>query len=359
MRLSTVLQAGCFLALAGLAGCGDQPATEPTGVVPPVFAKKSSDNEVTRVGHRMLTRINTRLAAAHSKVRVGKAEVLYKGKVANAQSPTAIFTNDRTHALPYQWVAGDPRRDGRIGVTYAVDPELQTSLPGVPFPVPVIETGAGIRLSSQSELDGYIEEAMQAWRDEKCADAPIERVAVPAGTDPDQLDDFFLGRPSPSATYAQPADIVQAGWEPAEFFEGITPGGSDAILGITFTFFFVEDQDTPDEADDVPTDINGDGKFDTSLAEIYYNPTFIWTNRGAPNTIDFYSILTHESGHSLSLAHFGKLFITKKDTIGGVINIDDIHYAPLALMNAAYVTGRNEIRGSDNGSFCQIWAHKN
>ena len=88
MRLSTVLQAGCFLALAGLAGCGDQPATEPTGVVPPVFAKKSSDNEVTRVGHRMLTRINTRLAAAHSKVRVGKAEVLYKGKVANAQSPT-------------------------------------------------------------------------------------------------------------------------------------------------------------------------------------------------------------------------------------------------------------------------------
>jgi hypothetical protein len=255
-------------------------------------------------------------------------------------------------------VPGDPRRNGRIGVNYAVDPQLRTFLTGLGFPVPVVETGAGFRLTTQSELDGYIEEAMQAWRDEKCANAPIERVAVPAGTDPDQLDDFFLGRPSPSATYAQPSDIVQAGWQPAEFFEAITPGGSDAILGITFTFFFADDNGTADPSDDFNTDINGDGKLDTGLAEIYYNPTFVWTNRGAPNTIDFYSILTHETGHSLGLAHFGKLFITWKDTVGGALNIDDLHYAPLALMNAAYVTGRNEIRGSDNASFCQIWAHK-
>lgn len=361
MRVSTVMHVGCFLALAGLGACADQPATEPADVGAPAFARKAADGsagaDVVRIGHPMLTRINRRLAARGSDLRVAKAELLYRAKGADPQSPTAIFTNDRTHVTAYQWVPGDPRRDGRIGVTYAVDPHLQTTLTGLNFPVPVIETDAGFRLSSQSELDGYIEEAMQAWRDRSCADAPIERVAVPAGTDPDELDDFFLGRTSPSATYAQPADIVQAGWQPAEFFEAITPGGADAILGITFTFTFVDDQGTADPNDDVDTDINRDGRSDTGLAEIYYNPTFYWTNRGAPIGIDFYSVLTHETGHSLGLAHFGKLFITKKDGADG-FDIDEIHYAPLALMNAAYVTGRNEIRGSDNGSFCQIWARK-
>ena len=42
MRVSTVLHAGCFLALAGLAACADQPATEPSDVGAPVIAKRSS-----------------------------------------------------------------------------------------------------------------------------------------------------------------------------------------------------------------------------------------------------------------------------------------------------------------------------
>ena len=358
MRVSSVLRAGCFLALAGLAACADQPATEPLDVGGPAFAKASSGNEVALVGHPLLTRINARLAAAGSNVRVGKAELRYEAKASDASSPTVIFANDRTHTLPYQWVSGDPRRDGRIGVTYAVDPELQTFLTGLSFTVPVVEVdGGGFRLSSQAELDGYIEEALQAWRDRSCADTPIERVAVPAGTDPDLLDDLFLGRPTPSPTYAQPADIVQAGWQPAEFFDAFTPGGSDAILGITFTFVFADDQGTPDPSDDVNTDINGDGNLDTGLAEIYFNPTFVYTNRGAPNTIDFYSVLTHESGHSLGLAHFGKVFITKRDAADG-LQIADVKYAPKALMNAVYVTGRSEIAGSDDASFCQIWARK-
>ena len=98
------------------------------------------------------------------------------------------------------------------------------------------------------------------------------------------------------------------------------------------------------------------GRGDVALKEIYYNPTFIWTNRGAPGFIDFFSVIAHETGHGLSLAHFGKVFITKKDQADG-IQIADIKYAPKALMNAVYVQGRDEIRGSDNGSFCQIWAN--
>ena len=358
MRVSSVLRAGRFLALAALAACAEQPATSPSDGGAPANAMKSSGSEAAAVvGHPMLARINARLARARSNVRVGKAELLYEAKAYNnAKTSTEIFANDRTHTLPYEWVSGDPRRDGRIGVTYVVDPVLRTSAFGLNN-LPAIEiNGGGFRLSTQAELDRYIEEGMQAWRDRRCADAPIARVAVPAGTDPDLLDQLLLGFP-PSPSYAQLADIVQAGWQPPQFFEAYRPGASDAVLGVTFTFVFVDDQGTPDPSDDVNTDINGDGKLDIGLAEIYYNPTFIWTNRGAPNTIDFYSVITHETGHSLSLAHFGKVFVTKKAAADG-IQIADIKYAPKALMNAVYVTGRDDIRGTDNGSFCQLWASK-
>ena len=284
MRVSIVLQAGCFLALAGLAACGDQPATEPSaadaaGLREEVVRRRGdprrpphADPDQRPAGGQALERSGSR------RPRSGTRPKWY-----DAQSATVIIANNRTHLIGSQWVPGDPRRDGRIGVTYAVDPQLQTFLTGLGFPVPVIENGAGFRLSSQAELDGLIEQTMQAWRDRKCADAPIERVAVRGRHRPRPARrSSSSDARAPSATYAQPADIVQAGWQPAEFFDAITPGGSDAILGITFTFSFVDDQGTADEADDVPTDINGDGKNDTGLAEIYYNPTFIWTTRGAP-----------------------------------------------------------------------------
>jgi hypothetical protein len=352
------MRAASALALAGLVACSDQPATSPSDAAGPALARtlKTSSDEKAVVGHPLLTRMNERLARTRSKLRVAKVELRYRAGY-DAESPSVIFANNRTHTTPYRWVEGDPRRDGRTGVTYAVDPVLQTSDFGLNG-LPAVEAdGVPFRLSTQQELDGYIEEAMQAWRDRQCSDAPIQRVAVAEGTDPDQLDDLFLGRPSPSPTYVQPADIVQAGWQPIAFFEAFQTGGSESILGVTFTFVFVEDQNTPDPNDDVPTDIDGDGRLDTSLAEIYYNPAFIWTNRGADFFVDFFSVITHESGHSLSLAHFGKVFVTKSALDDGAIQLDEFKYAPKALMNAIYVTGRDEITGSDNGSFCQVWAN--
>jgi hypothetical protein len=328
---------------------GDEPTTASAVDGPELAAAKAATSDEVVQVNPALARIDAALAARGSNLRFTKAEVIYAAKAYEAQSGTVIIANNRTHQIATQWVEGDERRDGRVGVTYAVDPVLQTFLTGIPFPVPVIETGAAFRLTTQAELDGYLEEGMQAWRDRKCSDAPIARMPVAAGTDPDQLDDFFLERPSPSANYAQPADIVQAGWQPAEFFDAITPGGSDGILGITFSFSFVDDNGDP-------TDINGDGKLDTGLAEIYYNPAFIWTNRGAPGFIDFFSVITHETGHGLGLAHFGKVFVTKKDAADG-LQVADVKYAPKALMNAVYVQGRDEIRGSDNSSFCQLWAN--
>jgi hypothetical protein len=36
-----------------------------------------------------------------------------------------------------------------------------------------------------------------------------------------------------------------------------------------------------------------------------------------------------------------------------------LQFAPKAIMNAAYVAEDREIRGSDNASFCHIWANGN
>jgi hypothetical protein len=347
MRIRSAVRAGCVCAVIGLTACmGDQPTTSPAERPELAAANKSTSDDVVRV-NPALARIDAQLAAKGANFRFAQAEVIYAAKGYEAQSATVIIANDRFHQLASQWVEGDPRRDDRVGITYAVDPQLQIPIGATLFPL--IENGAGFRQATQGELDGYMEEAMQAWRDRRCSDAPITRVAVGTGTDPDFLDDLFLGRPTPSANYVQPADLVQAGWQPPAFFDAVATDGSDFILGVTFTFIFTDD-------DDNPTDIDGNGRADVALKEIYYNPSFAWTNRGAPGAIDFFSVIAHETGHGLGLAHFGKVFVTKKDGADG-LQIADVKYAPLALMNAVYVTGRGEIRGTDNGSFCQIWAN--
>ena len=58
---------------------------------------------------------------------------------------------------------------------------------------------------------------------------------------------------------------------------------------------------------------------------------------------------------TLGLGHFGKVFVTKKDAADG-LSIEDVRYAPYAMMNAVYAGGRKELVGSDNSSFCSIWA---
>ncbi len=126
------------------------------------------------------------------------------------------------------------------------------------------------------------------------------------GADPDIFDAFFgFGQ------FGNPflADIVNAGWLPRAFFEAVGgPGGGRGILAFSVTFIFTD-------ADDNPTDINGDNYLDTALNEVYYNDTF-----GNPNNdrvgnpwginivlpgIDVETVALHENGHSLGLGHFG------------------------------------------------------
>jgi hypothetical protein len=289
-----------------------------------------------------LAALDAQLAAAGSNLRVARAEFIVDTSNWTGGSQTLI-ANDRARGLAYEWVAHDPRRDGRVGVTYAFDPR-QGREPFTRNP-----DGSGLRQVPSSELEPFLEEAMSAWRGQSCADAPIDRVAVPTGVDPDLLDQLFLGSDG-GRPYQQVSDIVQAGWQLPAFFTAFAGPDGNNIIGVAFSFWYVD-------ANDAPTDINRDGKRDTGLVEIYYNTRFAWGNSGALNVVDFYSITTHETGHAMGLAHFGKVFVTKHDAANG-IQIADIKYAPKALMNAVYVTGRSEIQGTDNSSFCQIWASK-
>ena len=326
-------------------GCTSERLVSPPTSAPAFQARaaRAADNQYDpAVVSPILADLDARLAAAGSNLRVAKAEFIVDTSNWTGASQTLI-ANDRARGLISEWVAGDPRRDGRVGVNYAFDPR-QGRAPFTRNP-----DGSGLRQVPFPELEPFLEEAMSAWRDEACSSAPVDRVAVPPGVDPDLLDQAFLGSDG-GRPYEQVSDIVQAGWQVPGFFTAIAGPDGNNIIGVTFTFWYVD-------ANGAPTDINGDGKRDTGLAEIYYNTRFAWGNSQALNVVDYYSIITHETGHAMGLAHFGKVFVTKHDAADG-IQIADITYAPKALMNAVYVTGRGEIEGTDNSSFCMIWASK-
>jgi hypothetical protein len=320
-----------------LAGCGGDPAAPADVSTKP--ANKDNPYDPATVSAYLDT-IDMRLKVAGLKLRVAKAEFIADTSVQFASQ--TVIANDRMRGFGAEWVPGDPRRDGRIGTSYVFDPR-QGSAPFTRNP-----DGSGLRQVQFPELEPYLEEGMSAWRGRTCSTAPIARVGLGANVDPDILDNLVFGSDGAGRTYSQVSDIVQGGWQSRNFFIALFGPFGDGVIGVTFTFYFVDD------AGEL-TDIDRNGKADIGLAEIYYNTRFAWGASQAPNVVDFYSIITHETGHSLGLNHFGKVFVTKRDGADG-IQIADIKYAPKAMMNAVYVTGRSELAGTDNSSFCQIWA---
>ncbi|MEX2152594.1 MAG: hypothetical protein WD825_04595 [Gemmatimonadaceae bacterium] len=289
-----------------------------------------------------LAQMNEQLAALGANVRIAKAELLLAADGWDAVSSTIVLANDRFRGIGAEWVKGDPRRDGRTGVTYAV------GVGRLPRPT-VLRAGGSRTVATTAELEAHVEEGMDAWRNKSCSNAPITR--VPAGDNPDFVDDLVFGAP---AAYKQVSDIVESRWLPSVFFTAIFGPAGANIIGVTFSFVF-------DDANG-PTDIDNNQKLDLGLSEIYYNSRFLWSDAAALGvaslgTMDFYSIITHETGHSLGLGHFGKVFITKKDAADG-LQLSDVKFAPRAMMNAVYFTGRSELAGTDNSSFCSLWASK-
>jgi hypothetical protein len=333
---------GVALALLGAAACAD---TAPTASVAPSSASEArtvaSTTDENYVVSPVLVQLNERLAAAGANYRVLSAELRIAAAGWSGVTSTILIANDRDRGIGAEWVKGDPRRGGRAGVTYAFGSNTAIA------PTTRDPNGANVRLLTPAEQAAKIEEAVSSWRGVGCSTKPITSVPVPAGTDPDFLDQAVLALP-PSSNYSQPADIVQSGWQLASWFRTLAGGPvGDYIIGVTFFNAFID-------ANNRYTDIDRNGQADLAISEIFYNDAYYWGD-GAPNVVDFHSILTHETGHSLGLAHFGKVFVTKADAANG-ISISDVKYAPYALMNAVYVTGRNEIAGSDVSQFCQIWS---
>jgi hypothetical protein len=138
-------------------------------------------------------------------------------------------------------------------------------------------------------------------------------------------------------SFDPPADIMDNGFMPAWFFDALAPGGSNFILGVSFSFQFQDDNG-------IPVDSTRDGYPDKAFADNYYNDAFGW-NIG--NTYDIETVVLHEAGHGMGQAHFGSAFLS-----GGN---GKLHFNPRAVMNAAYSGVQTSLAPTDKAGHCAGW----
>jgi hypothetical protein len=278
-----------------------------------------------------LAAMNDQLRSAGvTNVAIDRAE-LFIHAAGYGNQATTIVANDRTHLLDSLFVENDPRRGGSPDISYLVDQSDGAALG--------FNSAGAVVILSNAVTEAQIDASVAAWNAPGCNGPGFVKVAD-SGADPDLVDGIILENPAMIGTPF--VDVTHAGWLPGAFFNAVLPNGSTIILGVTFTFIFTDDQGNP-------TDIDRDRRADVAFREIYYNRSFPWGTGGNPNNVDIQSVVIHEFGHGLGLAHFGKLFFKASGAL---------QFAPKAIMNAAYAGEDREIRGADNASFCHIWANK-
>ena len=322
-RLAVLTAAGALL----LSACADDPTQSLTSSEP-AFARGRATVDAAISRHVVrdpgpaiqehMAEINARLAARGANVRVETAEILLAPD-APATMGTTIYANNRTHHLPYFWVPGDERReaDGNK-LTYLVDES---------------ESYAYTRTSggAPTYLGDAFDSTFTPWTALRCGKLDLVR-RPDTGADPTIVDEDE-DNPDPEEENPFLADIVVGG------FMLLDPG----VLGVTYSFLFVDD-------DGNLTDIDGDGRFDTALAEIWYNLGYYWhpDDPNAMDAVDLQSVAIHENGHALGIGHFGKIFVTNAN--------GKLHFAPEAIMNAAYVYPQQQLKGTDKASYCGNFA---
>lgn len=316
-------------ALAAFGACSDQPLAPEADSE--VSAVSQSDALAARGGNEARTPDHSELITSLGEANAELADrglaihkVEYVTAADSDMQGQIVFANDRGNKqLDSHWVPNDPRRDNRANITYAIDGTEAATANGVTAPQTIAAVDA----------------AMTTWDDATCSDLDVTNlgvVPIEVGVVQGLLglgDGLDVG-----------ADILHAGWLPAEFFDLLAEDGSTFILGVTFTFTFIDGLGNE-------TDIDGNGKADVALREIYYNDAFPWgidvTGTGATDPIDIETVVLHEAGHGLSQGHFGRIF--------GTLANQRLHFAPEAVMNAAVFGLKQDLLGSDTGGHCSIW----
>jgi len=279
-------------------------------------SKKGSKSTANSITSEYLDAINDGLALKGMDYRIGMAEyvTVSGGEEAGNTVLSKVVGNKQ---LTADFVPGDVRR-GWSGadpndITYSVD----TTGDAVP-----LFGGLG-----GAATDAAIVRATGTWDAVICSDLGSTR-------NPDFGIDIgvvaFIVFAGADGSPFILADVQHAGWRDIDF--------SGGILGVTFTFIFVDGIGNP-------TDVDNNGKIDAAFREIYYDPSFSWADDGT-SSVDVETVALHEIGHGLSQGHFGKVMV-KNDL--------SLKASPRAVMNALYTGPYRDLAGTDNGGHCSNW----
>lgn len=283
-------------------------------VAVPASAGGEDPNEQLAV---MMDDLNAALEAEGADYRAAVAEyVTTGGQNAGGTVLSKVVGNKQ---LGHDFVAFDNRRAGWSGsttgpadnITYAID---RTGDAVPPF--------GGL---TAAQTTAAILRAMATWEKAACSSLPLTENAD-FGIDVGVIA-YLNGLGGSPYVFA---DVQHAGWRDINFAGG--------ILGVTFTFVFVDGGE--------PTDVDGNDKLDTAFREIYYDPSYSWKDDGVSN-VDVESVALHEAGHGLSQAHFGTVALK---------NDGRLQASPRAVMNALYAAPLRRLLGTDVGGHCSLWA---
>ncbi|UCE93945.1 MAG: hypothetical protein JSV73_01245 [Flavobacteriaceae bacterium] len=281
------------------------------------------------------------------RVVLGMAEYYTTGKSGQMGNTIIFGEKDRGNKQGYRDLYSEGPYGQNFHFSPVLAPELEPILPpgttvgdeSIIYYVDANRPPPGLGVN---ETNQAIRNAMNTWDGVSCSE--LQMSEIPYDGRPTGATAGLFGYP-PSFDHFGSMDILFAGW--IDGFDNLVPGGSEFIVGVTFTWFWgFQNAD----GEWTSFDANNDGFYDVIIREIYFNEDLGWSTDGTANMQDMYDVQTvalHESGHGLSQAHFGKGFINK----GGM------HFAPRAVMNAAYSEIQREIGKTDNAGHCSLWGN--